>query len=788
MSIGSNRNSKSNDKKKKVVKDWAHDILKIDQELSNILVPNKKNKDKMDCVVCCESGNTTYCSFLKSHIIGHFESDRHVTAMKNKQLNNLLLLKKLNALKYGIEMNDGDNREMVSEGQDTKIQDVLTPAEKEGSIKLKFAIAKFIVDHQLPYTISSDIINLIQVVTSTYPEKSINTCTLDRNQTSRIIKEHICPTLRSEIIKHLDQSPFSISIDESTDIQGTSYLAVTANYLPHIINDDRISFKEPVTSLVSVIKLDDSHTGEAIYTKLMEEFFSLSPNLENNCIGIACDEGSSMSGKRKGVAGRLCLDFPYMIKVNDWSHKLNLICKASLKTFPCEVINIVNNISTRFSHSSLRRAKLTKIQKSMNKESSILGVLTYTPVRWLSYCECLARIIELWEPLKAYFMKYGDKDDRTAMSIENELYLRLILILLSKLTYYNKKFQTGYLYYKDILKLLKQSFIVFAQFLLATENRNLTFDEIFALPWTAENSEELLPHLCSFTSFMEELIKDYSSIQELVSKVDESTKKGIFEHCQSFILKVLSVMKSKYTIDEKVIKATKCVFLLDGNFDKEDWMTLASQFTNIISSQEQHLLLADVDRFRIDYSENQAEARTKNPAALWSSLQDEFPYMARLAKAVLVLPQSSVSVERVFAQLKNFKTEKRNRLNAENVQASLLLHQKFGEGKFEITQEMLSSYNNPLKRSYKRASSNKPIDTNNQNPPKEEVKCASSDNENAQTQNSNTTLISQTPNVGLAESNLAQTLQALMRNALTDILLGTMNNKVGNKGNNKLVF
>ena len=242
--------------------------------------------------------------------------------------------------------------------------------------------------------------------------------------------------MRSEIIKQLTLGPFSISFDESTDIHGISYLAVAANYLPHIVNNDRTLFKEPVTNLISIIELEDSHTGEALYGKLLDEFFSLSPELVTNCIGIACDEGSSMSGKGKGLAGRLCRDYPYMVKVNDWSHKLNLICKASLKAFPTDITNIVNYICAYFNHSAIRRSKLNKIQKNLQREN-ILEILTFTPVRWLSYNNCLARIIELWEPLKEYFVKYGDKDDQDNMSLKNELNLRLLLILLSKLTYYN---------------------------------------------------------------------------------------------------------------------------------------------------------------------------------------------------------------------------------------------------------------------------------------------------------------------------------------------------------------
>jgi len=74
--------------------------------------------------------------------------------------------------------------------------------------------------------------------------------------------------------------------------------------------------------------------------------------------------------------------------------------------------------------------------------------------------------------------------------------------------------------------------------------------------------------------------------------------------------------------------------------------------------------------------------------------------MSRFAKVliVMVLPQSSVSIERVFSRLKEFKTEKKNRLNYENLHASLLLFQNHGDGNFEITKEMFSSYENSPNR------------------------------------------------------------------------------------------
>jgi hypothetical protein len=199
----------------------------------------------------------------------------------------------------------------------------------------------------------------------------------------------------------------------------------------------------------------------------------------------------------------------------------------------------------------------------------VLEVLTYTPVKWLNYSNSLQRIIELWEPLKCYYEKYGDADDEENMTKSNELYLRLLMILLSKLTHYNIKFQTKYLYYKDILKTLKESFIVFAQLILKNDKKNMPFEDIYKLSWQTDNIKDVQSALCSFEEFMNSMIQDYAGIRDLVAAVSQNVKKEVLVSCRKFILKVLSEMKKRFSIDEKIIRESKAVFLSDVEFNKE---------------------------------------------------------------------------------------------------------------------------------------------------------------------------------------------------------------------------
>ena len=772
--------------KKKVVKHWTDEILSIDG-INEILTQNVTFKDKFDCSKCIKNGNVTYGSFLKASILSHFDSDKHKEAMDDKKANDSFI-KSLSELKYGEDYIFPDEiNKMASQSQTIpKTQEGLQEQEKDDIIKLKFSLCKFIIDHQLPYSISADLLDLIQSTTNNFHHQTINSCTIDRNKASEVIRECICPSLRSEILKHLELSPFSISVDESTDIHGTSYLAVSATYLPHFIIDEKISFKEPTTSLVSVIELEDSHDGQALYAKLLDEFFHLSPFLVKNCVGIACDQGGNVNGSSKGLSGRLCRDYPYMIKVNDWSHKLNLICKAALDSFPAEITSIVNKICSHFNYSAIRRSKLAKIQRA-KKRPIVHEILTYTPVRWLSYSNCLARIIDLWDCLKEYFVKYGDEKDQQCISPENELSLRLLLILLSKLTYYNKKFQNSHLYYKDVIKHIKQSFIVFSKLIVKNDMKSMSFEELFELPWTEKVNEELEPHLSSSAEFMESFTKDYSIVKKLVEEVEPNVKENIFNHCKDFVLSALVVMKKKYTINEPVIKASKAAFLTDNEFQKDDWVTLSHQFTNLISPSEQHIVLAETERFHIDYDQYHADAKVRNPAVLWNLLHEDYPYMCEIAKAIMVLPQSSVCIERVFAQLKNFKTEKRNRLNTENLQASLLLFQKHGDGSFEVTPQMIEMYRNLKKKPPKRIV----IQSKSQQPDQIVVEEAKSNSVPNPKDGSETILSTfESPNLfqNLQDPKLKHQLEMLMNNALTNLLLQNLKRSGDELQNSKNLY
>jgi len=87
------------------------------------------------------------------------------------------------------------------------------------------------------------------------------------------------------------------------------------------------------------------------------------------------------------------------------------------------------------------------------------------------------------------------------------------------------------------------------------------------------------------------------------------------------------------------------------------------------------------------------ETNRGNPISLWTHKKmEEYPLMSQLAKALLLIPYSSACVERTFSDFKTIKTNKRNCLCRESLEACLLIYQAFRQETVKITEDMIQRY------------------------------------------------------------------------------------------------
>ena len=209
-----------------------------------------------------------------------------------------------------------------------------------------------------------------------------------------------------------------------------------------------------------------------------------------------------------------------------------------------------------------------------------------------------------------------------------------------------------------------------------------------------KTQEEIL----NIEEFSKTWLENYTETQSLLENLNLEARKTLFLTVRKFILMLLSEMKSRLPFQNAIIKSIQVVFL--QNFDMSSWKSLANQFTNIIKPEEARHFQNELERMDIGFnrlSHNHLDS-SRSILESWKILSKDYPFISRLANAVLTLPYSSVSVERIFSKMQDFKTPKRNRLSIENLEIYLLINQEDPKFSSFFDESMITIYRNMYKQ------------------------------------------------------------------------------------------
>ena len=133
-------------------------------------------------------------------------------------------------------------------------------------------------------------------------------------------------------------------------------------------------------------------------------------------------------------------------------------------------------------------------------------------------------------------------------------------------------------------------------------------------------------------------------------------------------------------------------FLLKSESDVEDLRTLSAKFSNVISHREFTNFKSELDVLEFHFEDTGRPIQnSRSYIEAWKN-EKQYPLTYRLARAVQVLPCSSVPIERRFSCATDVKTIKRNNLSVESIEACLLSKQFFGNKDFYFTEEMQEKY------------------------------------------------------------------------------------------------
>jgi len=382
----SNRMSKSKTHQKNNKKSIEDQLL---ETYEGIISRHETNEAKFFCIVCNEQKSPFFTGFWHN-CKEHLSSKSHNKAIQKASCED-------SEMKLP-DQSENYNDENLNEENTEQILKLLTP-EIKGDLDLEFS--KFILQYRLPFSIASPLNAFIQQILGYYPIEMIQNYTVNR-RTVTSATYSICETLREEIFLNLKSSPFSLSLDASSDAYGYSYLAICARYM-------ELGYDRTVTKLITILPLTTSSTGKTIFNMIMEKV-PTTDEIKRNCMEVVTDDGSNMTGVEKGVSSRLKEVCPHIIDMKDISHILHNVFKKSLEALPKSLIEIIKSIPSHFNRSPQRKALLR--QKILEKQMEPLEMLHLSATRWLSMRDCIDRIQELWPALRIYFIEYGTEAEK----------------------------------------------------------------------------------------------------------------------------------------------------------------------------------------------------------------------------------------------------------------------------------------------------------------------------------------------------------------------------------------
>ena len=606
----------------------------------DLIEKHPTEKDKWRCIPC-HSLNAKNQSGRWNNCNAHFETASHKKCQKI----------------FDEEKANSEEVKIQKSQESPKSQKIEDETFCERSIDLDFLFTKFVIENKLPFSSAKPLLSFIQHICANFGLTFIKEYDITRNTVQKI-NNVISQTLKVSIFERLESSPFSLSLDGASDRFGKSFLAVCAKYVDE--NHDSVNSK-----LLSIIPLGGSSTGEVLYEKIKETILK-NERIESNFMGICTDEGPNMVGKDKGIASRLQKEYAYLVNMSDPSHLYNTIFKKALKAIPMKVIDMINDITHQFS-SNQQKALLQEIQIENNLPK--LAISDFGKTRWLSLKMTLSRLLETWNALKLYFNRYGTKKQKTYFNPANECYLKVLSVLTNKLSGFNEYFQTEDLFYNEITNKFQEGYVVFCNTILQEPHQSEDFSLLFSLQFESQKDTEILEKLydvtykdiiCCNEQFELQFLHKYFNIKDLFTMIDSETKDEIRSSAFNFIILTLKHMKKKLPFKDKLIEQSKVIFLEE--FNKSHWLSLGERFYNILRTDKmKESFVNEMDNFQFNFKKyKQISNLGTSPIQIWKGLKKTYPTMYTLAMSLLVLPHSSVCVERIFSKLRDIKTLKRN--------------------------------------------------------------------------------------------------------------------------------
>ena len=630
-----------------------------------------EDKSKLMCSPCNQE---LLCEGLASHLM----TSKHRNTVSDKDFDSFR-----ETLKY---FNKSSDSSQIEPDPEEEAADQEMNLNANNLVLARFQMASFIVKNNLPFSVADNLWQFIQEINQSHTRRAQQSYSIRGKHISEVVSQTMLPLIQDKYLKRLEDTPFSISLDEGSPKTGEKYLAVSARYLE---TDQDTQAK---TKLIDFVELTGSCTGEALKKIVDESLFSGPAGLKRrkNLMGISTDGASNMiSSKGAGLTNRYKAETPYLAIVHDYCHTLNLVMKLCIKKFPPQYSDIIGTVSEVFRHSSTKAYRLAAPHQSGSRnkrQDPDCSEVCIPPVGlpFMSVSVVSSKSLSLFS---RFFEEEGSETQRGWFTPENYKMLQLMSVLLGKISRFIKDFEKEDIDIVLVVKRLKLGVANVAEFLFDLKVQNTESQTPVAIETkfkrlshlldlsNSRDSEVYKSCLRSQEDFRSIFLQKHPNLQKVLEDTTENFKKAFYKEAEEFFHRAFEAFKQRLPLSNEIVMNLDCMLLCDTNTAFNSLWQLGSTFTNVISSHDFNEFLEEVMILESQAHEFQRVATLSRSSTLdfWNKEKDHFSLLYRLAAALQVLPYSTASVERNFSAMGVIKTLRRNQLGVKNLAGYLVI-------------------------------------------------------------------------------------------------------------------
>lgn len=378
--------------------DQSSDITQLEENVRNAfkwewLERLDTNDDRIQlwCKKINSSGQA-YCVWCNSQLKYGSEGFKALTHHSKT----LMHVKNAKIIKGSLRVSHFANAASVDETveQDRPLDIITRKARQE------VLISSFIAENSLPFSLAPKLIQLCQTLSR--DQTALDSLSMNRTTVCYKLKYGLSKTIKEKVVKTLQHSCFSLTVDESTSNAEDSILEILVQYFCEEQN-------QIVVQHLASVKLEACN-ALSVYTAIVE-IIETNNIPWKNLISVLMDSCNTMRGKKSGVEVRLRSNkAPHLLDIDgDTCHTVNNSAKIFTACFEHHLENLFDDI-----YYDLKSA--SKREKFFNL-CTVLGVKKLKPLRrpdhrWLYLLPVLKRIRELWDVLLVFYFCFMSKTDK----------------------------------------------------------------------------------------------------------------------------------------------------------------------------------------------------------------------------------------------------------------------------------------------------------------------------------------------------------------------------------------